>query len=81
MHLDGTLSRSSSGAWVLSPSSVGRRSPFAMPEDVSGAAFLFSAARGHLMEILVVENGGPSPVEPGESPSTTVAPEAVVITV
>ena len=52
-----------------------------MSEDVAGAAFLFFAARGHLMEILVVEYGSPSPVEPGEAPSTTVAPEAVVITV
>ena len=35
LRLDGTLSRSSSGARVMSPSSVGRRSPFAMSEDVA----------------------------------------------
>ena len=81
VRLDGTLSRSSSGAWVLSPSSVRRCYPFAMSEDVAGAAFLFSAAWGHLPEILVVENGGPSPVEPGEAPSTTVTLETVVVTV
>ena len=35
LRLDGTLSRSSSGARVMSPSSIGRRSPFAMSEDVA----------------------------------------------
>ena len=32
-----------------------------MAEDVAGTAFLFAAARGHLPEILVVENGVPPP--------------------
>ena len=81
VRLDGRLSCSSSGAWVLSPSSVGRRYPFVMLEDVAGAAFLFSAARVHFPEILVVENGGPSPVEPGDALSTTVVPETVVVAV
>ena len=79
VRLDGTLSRSLAGARV--PSSVRRRAPFAMGEDVAGTAFPFAAARGHLPDILVVENGGPRLVEPDEAPSTTVAPETVVITV
>ena len=55
--------------------------PFAMAEDVAGAAFLFAADWGHLLEILVGENGGPRPVEPGEALSTTVALETVGVTI
>ena len=81
VRLDGTLSRSLSGARVTSPYSVGRWAPFAMAEDVSGTAFIFVASWGHLPDILVVENGGPRLVEPDEAPSTTVALETVVVTV
>ena len=81
MHLDGTLHRYSAGARVTSPSPVGRHNPFAMAEDAAGAAFLFAADRGHLPEILDVENGGPRPVKPGEAPSTAVAPETFSVTV
>ena len=52
-----------------------------MAEDVAGAAFLFGADWGHLLEILVGENGGPRPVEPGEALSTTVALETVGVTI
>ena len=52
-----------------------------MAGDVTGAAFFFAAARVHLPYILVVENGGPRLVGPGEAPSTTVALETFGITV
>ena len=39
VRLDGMLSRSSTGAQVLYPSSVGSWDPFAMAEDVVTAAF------------------------------------------
>ena len=54
VRLDGMLILSLPGARVLSHSSVRRRAPFAMAEDVSGAAFLFATARGNLQEILIV---------------------------
>ena len=44
-----------------------------MVVDVADAAFFFAVARGHFSEIMVVKNGGPDPVEPGETPPTTVA--------
>ena len=44
IHLDGALRLSLVGYWVLSLSSVGRRSPLTMAEDAAGAAILFSAA-------------------------------------
>ena len=81
VRLYGRLSRSLSGAQVPYPSTVGRWDPFAMAEEVTSAAFLFAAARGHLPEISVVENGGPRLVEPGEAPSKTVAPETFGVTV
>ena len=79
--LDEPLSHSLVGTCVLSLSSCGRRSPFAIAEDVSDAVLFFAAAQGHLPEILVVENGGPCLVEPSKAPSTTVAPETFNITV
>ena len=69
------------GARVPSPSYAGHQAPFVMAEDVAGAILFFVAARGHLPEILVVENGGPCPVEPSEAPSTTEAPETFGVTV
>ena len=78
---DGVQHRSSAGARVLSPSSVGLRDPFVMVEDAAGAAFIFSAARGNLLEILIVENGVPCLVEPGEAPSMTVAQHIFGVTV
>ena len=81
VRLKGTLSRSWEDAQVPSPSSVGRRGPFAMARDVDGTALFLPLQRGHLPEILVVENGGPHPVEPDEMLSTTVVPETFGITV
>ena len=52
-----------------------------MLEDAAVAALLFAAAWGNLLEILDVENGIPCPVELGEAPSTTVAPETFYVTV
>ena len=45
MRLDGTLHRSSIGARVPSPSSVGRLAPFVMAEDAVGATFFFPTLR------------------------------------
>ena len=81
VRLDGTLRRSSAGARVPSPSSVGRWSYFTMAEDVAGASLLFAATWDHLPDILVVENVSPRPVKPGKAPSTTVAPETFGVTV
>ena len=58
--LDGALRRSSADARVLSMSPVGRRAPFAMAEDVAGAAFLFAADWGNLQEILTVKTAAPA---------------------
>ena len=52
-----------------------------MAEDVAGTTFLFAADWGHLLKIVVGENGGHRPVEPSEAPSTTLAPETVGVTV
>ena len=60
LRLDGMLSRSLSGARVPSSSSVGPQAPFTMVEDVAGAAFLFAADWGHLLEILVGEMAAPA---------------------
>ena len=57
---DRELRRSLAYARFLSMSSVGRRSPFAMAEDVAGAAFLFAAAWGNLQEILAVKMASPA---------------------
>ena len=45
---DRALHRSSAGARVPYPSSVGRRAPLAMAEDAAGAALLFPSTRGNL---------------------------------
>ena len=66
VRLDGTLSRSLSGARVTSPYSVGLLAPFAMVEGVAGAAFLLATAWDHLPEILIVENGAPPPGGTGQ---------------
>ena len=58
--LDGELRRSSADARVLSMSSVRRRAPFAMAEDVAGTALLFAAAWGNLQEILAVKTASPA---------------------
>ena len=81
VRLDGLLSRSSAGAKLPYPSSFGRQKTFTMVEDVVGAVLLFSAAWGHLLEILVVENVGPCPVEPGKALSKTVFPETFGVTI
>ena len=57
---DRALRRSLADARFLSMSSVGRRAPFAMGEDVSGAAFLFVAAWGNLQDILAVKMAAPA---------------------
>ena len=80
VRLDGMLRRFFEGTQVPYPSSVGRRYPFTMAEDVAGAVLFFVAAQG-LLEIMIVENGGPYPVEPGEALSMTVAPETFGVTV
>ena len=74
------ISRSLTDARVPSPSSFGHQAPFAMVEEVSGPIFFLAAAKGHLLNILVVKNSGPCPVEPGKAPSTTVAPETFGVT-
>ena len=51
-----------------------------MAEEVAGAAFLFAATWGHLSDILVVENGGPHPVELGKATLTTVTLDTFGIT-
>ena len=57
---DRALRRSLEDARFLYMSSVGRRSPFAMAEDVAGAEFLFAAAWGNLQEILAVKTVSPA---------------------
>ena len=52
-----------------------------MAEDAAGAAFIFAASQGNLLEILTVENDGSCPVELGEALSKTVAPETFGVTV
>ena len=46
--------RSSSGARVLSLSYVRHQAPFVMAEDAAGAALIFAATWGNLLEILAV---------------------------
>ena len=79
--LEGTLSCSFAGSRVLSPSSVGHWTPFAMMGDVSDSVFFFSAVRVHLSEILVVENGILRSLEPVKAQSTMVAPETLSVTI
>ena len=55
------LSRSSVGARVLSLSFVGILCSSAMADDTAGAARLFAAARGYLLEILDVRKWRPLP--------------------
>ena len=81
VRLEGTMIRSSAGARVPSLSYGGCRAPFAMSEDVAAAALLFVAAWVHLPDILVLENGGPQPAEPGEAPPTKVSLETFGVTV
>ena len=76
-----TLHHSLAGARVLSLSSVRHQSPFVMAEDAAGAALIFAATWGNLLEILTVENCVPRLVEPGEAPSMTVAQETFGVTV
>ena len=52
-----------------------------MEEDVTGAAFFFAAARGHLPEFFDVENGGSCLVELGKAPIMMVAPDNFGVTV
>ena len=81
MRSNGALFFSFAGAWVPSPLFVGVPQASKMAADVAGAARLFAAAQGNFPEILDVQNGGPCPVTPGEAPSTTVAPDTLVVTV
>ena len=52
-----------------------------MAGEVAGAALFFAADRGHLLEILVVENDSLHPVEPGEAMSMTVETETFGVNV
>ena len=81
MRSDGALRRSFVGNWVLSLSSVQRPPPLTMAEDAAGAAIVFAGAPDNLPKIVTVENGRPRPVEPGDSPSTTIAPDTFSIIV
>ena len=56
VRLEGTLSRSLEGVQVLSQFSVGCWDTFVMAKHIACAAFFFAAARGHLPEVLFVEN-------------------------
>ena len=51
-----------------------------MAFGASGAAFLFTAVRRDLLDILV-KNGAPPPYELGKAPSTTVATETFGVNV
>ena len=59
VRLDGTIHRSLMDARVPSHCSVWRLAHFVMAEDAAGATFLFDAAQGNLLEVLVEENGAP----------------------
>ena len=69
------------GARALYPSSASHLFSFAREADAAGAAFLLSSTPDNLLEIVDLENGVPSPVEPGEALSMTVAPVTFCVTV